>query len=389
MKKIKWFRKYWAFTKDSKLRARVNDKELSLHETFGHRFEAEANGLVLIEFPEDLFKLKSVSLYLEMWGGHPGTSRKKFILNGRREYQVEDSATADGHCTYTYQMISINVIDLVRGVNAFQFTCERGTSMWGHYIIDNAALIAELDPADLTLNRLENFNPEIKTIETDSAVSLELQGSEEFKAQINRVEYSGFYAGFNENGSEKSRSIHGYTQNRVKTAHLGSSDRDPYQIDWDISMLLSQAENVGILADIYFSEQTFAQIQNEFPLLNQKNIYLYYVREMPVPFWSRDNKLKTAIIDLDYNPTRILKAQLHLKIWDGGEGAVNTPFKLNGTPLSITSRKAIHDIYYSIIDIDPGILKEGENLIELLSDTEHHGIEILLPGPGLIVRVSE
>jgi len=31
-------------------------------------------------------------------------------------------------------------------------------------------------------------------------------------------------------------------------------------------------------------------------------------------------------------------------------------------------------------------LKPGKNEITLLCDTEHHGIEILLPGPVIIVR---
>jgi hypothetical protein len=32
------------------------------------------------------------------------------------------------------------------------------------------------------------------------------------------------------------------------------------------------------------------------------------------------------------------------------------------------------------------MLRKGPNRIELLSDTEPHGIEVLLPGPAIVVR---
>lgn len=35
------------------------------------------------------------------------------------------------------------------------------------------------------------------------------------------------------------------------------------------------------------------------------------------------------------------------------------------------------------------VLVQGTNTFELLSDTKHHGIEILLPGPALIVSVRQ
>jgi hypothetical protein len=39
---------------------------------------------------------------------------------------------------------------------------------------------------------------------------------------------------------------------------------------------------------------------------------------------------------------------------------------------------------YRIVPLEPPILQRDP--IEFLSDTDHHGIEILLPGPALVVR---
>jgi len=77
---------------------------------------------------------------------------------------------------------------------------------------------------------------------------------------------------------------------------------------------------------------------------------------------------------------------LHVIIWDGGCGNVENPFKLNGNPVSIVG-EGRHDVIYRKIEIDPSFLRKGTNEISLLSDTEHHGIEVLLPGPALVVRI--
>jgi len=81
-----FFREHWAqFDAEiSNARGRmlrVNDAELSLHEVYGKRPEALSNGFTLINVPEDLFGLHGAELCLEVWGGHPGTANKRFIVN--------------------------------------------------------------------------------------------------------------------------------------------------------------------------------------------------------------------------------------------------------------------------------------------------------------------
>src|SRR5688500_1197895 len=62
-------------------RLRVNSPEIVLHATFGKRIEARENGLMLIPAEEDLFQITAAELYLEMWGGHPGTANKRASIN--------------------------------------------------------------------------------------------------------------------------------------------------------------------------------------------------------------------------------------------------------------------------------------------------------------------
>ena len=114
-------------------------------------------------------------------------------------------------------------------------------------------------------------------------------------------------------------------------------------------------------------------------------IVIFRPYDLPEPFWSRANRKKTCTIEIDTDLIRIERAQLHTVVWDGGRGEVENYFTLNGHPIAIAG-EGKHDVIYRITDLDPSWLKRGVNRIELLSDTEHHGIEMLLPGPMIAVR---
>jgi hypothetical protein len=111
----------------------------------------------------------------------------------------------------------------------------------------------------------------------------------------------------------------------------------------------------------------------------------YHAHDLPRAFWSRAGNRKVCHIELNLDPGEIERAQLHVIAWDGGAGAVKDYFTLNGQQFDIAG-KAKHDVIYSTINVNPALLKRGANRIELYSDTEHHGIEILLPGPALMIR---
>ncbi|MBN2000713.1 hypothetical protein JW935_24400, partial [candidate division KSB1 bacterium] len=119
---------------------------------------------------------------------------------------------------------------------------------------------------------------------------------------------------------------------------------------------------------------------------NRPRVMLFYCTDLPRPFWSRDKKESTALMLLPGDLDKVESAVLYVRIWDGGEGEVEEPFKINGHAYPITSGKAIHDVVFTRNKVDIKHLKAGENEMTLLSDTEHHGIEILLPGPCVVLK---
>jgi hypothetical protein len=373
-------------------RFRVNAPEASLHPTYGKRSETTGNGMMQIFMQEDLFLLDGAELYAEIWGGHPGTINKRVTVNGRSTYLLPEVGTAAHNCTYMYPTIPLKLTDLVSGYNVFQFACDQGDTFWGHYIVDNACLRAELkkDHPDLEKAGLSGFEA---VVHVDSAadehIDLILHCSPAQETLIESVEFEGFYEGYDENGNGEIRDWHGFTKDRKPVAILGAATLPPFGILWDVSMIPDQRD-MAARAIVRFKERpellyvTPSTAGLQTPKRNSK-VVMIMANDLPLPFWSRANRKETCSIGLAVEPTRIERAVHHVIVWDGGRGEISNYYTLNGHPLP-TAGAGRHDVIYTALDVDSVNVLKGVNRIELLSDTEHHGIECLLPGPALMVR---
>ena len=376
-------------------RFRVNSPEVVLHPEFGKRIEARENGMMLILAEEDLSLLTGAELYLEAWGGHPGTANKRVTANGRSTYFLPRVGTEEMNCTYFYPSINLKITDLVNGYNAFQFALDQGKTFWEHMLVDNACLQMALTNThpDLARAGLGGFKA-ILTAATPGGSSdrfdLSLEVNSSSIGRIESVDFQGFYAGYDENGGGRSADWHGFTKARRPTALLGSATNAPFNLPWDTRMLPSQKE-VAARAIVHFRGQsnlvyiTEPARNLEIPERATSQVTLYSSHDLPKGFWSRAGRKQRCTIYLDVAPERIERAELHVNAWTGGAGTVKEYFRLNGHHFPV-AEGAKHELIYSRFEVDPGILKQGINVIELLSDTEHHGIEILLPGPCLMIR---
>lgn len=403
----RFFRQYWAEF-DSLVsnhydgRWRVNDPGLSLHENFGKRVEARANGLMLIRAEEDLFQVESTELYLELWGGHPGTVKKQVFVNGRGPYAIPGYGAELHHCTYSYPDIPIELPHLVSGINALQFFCERGSTFWGHYIMDQAALRFFLADSHAVLKNRGlaqaaahvlltgdgRQNSKSRILAKKSRLYLDCPS--DWTEQIQSVTYLGYYLGFDDRGNQLELDWHGYTHGRDWRNVLGNSETPPFEVIWDTGMIPDAGRPLAVKAIVQFHK---GNLYYETPVLNdlffpkkRQSVKLYSCSEMPVPFWSRDKQLKEGNLILPDPLPKIDQIELWIKVWDGGEGEVEHPFKLNGHPYSVVSGRAVHDVLWTRVQVNPKHVTAGKNGFSLYSDTHHHGIEILLPGPCLIVR---
>ena len=377
-------------------RLRINAPETSLGR-FGDRTEARENGLMIIEVNENLFQITGAELYAELWGGHPGTANKRVSINGRSTYQLPRFGTEDGHCTFSYPVVKLPVTDLVNGRNAVQWAVDLGTTFWGHAMVDQACLRLALTNGHPRLleQGLESFSARLIArpyeTATSEGINLVLDVGESLRGRIESVTFQGWYFGYDDNGDLRQRDWHGFTHDRRPAAHLGTAEGGSVAINWDTHLLPAQ-KGVAARALVRFKDApglvylTPAVTDLVIPDRERAVVHLHETFDAPVPFWSRAGNRKTCTIVLDVDPARIEEAELQVTTWTGGAGGVKEYFTINGVHHPVAEGHS-HDRQFNRMPIDPKILKKGINTIELLSDTEHHGIEILHPGPALMIRV--
>lgn len=348
--------------------------------------------MMLIRTEEDPLLISAAEFYAEIWGGHPGTTNKRIAVNGRSTYPLPCVGTEDGHCTYSYPSVPLKITDLVNGYQAVQFAVDQGSTFWGHMIVDNAAIRVALtnEHPDLKKAGLETFTSRVAVSARGNTWRLSLHCAPLFIEKIASVDFHGWYEGYDENGNLQQRDWHGYTKNRLPVATLGTVGQAPFEHTWETSMLPAQKDlavraAVRFKADINLVFLTGAARGLEIRRRTSETVRLFPVKDMPVPFWSRAGRLKTCHVELDIDPARVSKAELHVVTWTGGAGTVKDYFKLNGVHYPV-AEGARHALEYHRFPVEPANLRKGSNRIELLSDTEHHGIEVMYPGPALMVR---
>ncbi len=395
-----FYSEYWAeydstITEKNSNHWRINDESVSLHERYGPRTETKSNGLLMIPIEEDLFLLDKTELCLEMWGGHIKTEHKRFYVNGRGPYYLPRTGVEEGYYSYSNPTIYLQTQHLVRGKNAFQFTVDKAGAGWGHYIVKEAALRCYLkkDHPDLTTDGIDRFKAVVRVGSKNGFLtdisSVVLNYEEGFRSKIDSVVYFARYAGFDDKGLGKDNYWHGMTVRRKFVNHVGSSCRPPYQVDWDTEMLPDQPGPMEIRAIVYLKKGIRYQTEPSANLLfaeDRNTVRMYKCEPFPPFFGSRMSREKTAYITIPDNIANIQKAQLVIKNWGRHHGHNKDPFKFNDLPYDLFSEVVSRLLAFSRINVSTGDLLPGKNTFSVFSDTEHHSLEMFLPGPVLIVK---
>lgn len=387
------------YTGANELRLRVNDPLVSLDERWGRRVEASEAGFAVIEIDTDLFEVTSARVRMELWGGHPGTAGKRVTINGRGTYLLPESGTALGHCTYSDAVVPIEVGDLVRGANALQFGCDRGDSFWGHYIIDNLCIELEYAGRDAATSPrprgpIVGLDTEGKagngpvfawSPEADRAVADGTLLRADLFASHQGVRLPLDGEGQRTESRPRGFARRGFMRGRRWHGHLGTLTAGAPRLPWDLSRLPVDCDEVSILGELTCAEGVHAVVPvytGAVPGDPTHRREVFFPVEQPRPFWSREGAPMTARFVLD----RIEGARwtLQVRFWHGGWEGPSPHLTINGRPFNLLEAGAPHDLRFYDAPVDSALLRKGENTLTLVSESQHHGVELLYPGPVLL-----
>lgn len=338
---------------------------------------------------------------MDIWGGHVGTVGKQFRFNDSSWIDIPDlTTTPAGHNPECYTSEYNAIVDiplqyLVEGTNTFEGnsggqTCYNfNWGQWGWYVMivrvyydtEKSHTSATFSP--YTSGDTFTENPEF-SITSDHPDS------------IAEVQFIAKYEGYDENGDGIYYDWHHSYHSEKITGHIGSSYEAPFIVTWDTDWIPDQLPgDVSVIARVkgkngvwYVTEE----ISNlTFEREAGKSVKMYTASNVLERFWVRaGKKLSCKINTPDLNSA--LEARLLHRTWNGGDdeaarGTYDYPLLVNDEKFKCYGKN--HFYALSEVKVPVMTLLEGTNIIAYRSTTEHHGIEILWPGPALIVKYSD
>jgi len=335
---------------------------------------------------------------MDIWGGHTGTTGKKFRFNGKPWIDIPDHPTIpeNPEC-YNSEFNYITELPLsylhtgnntFEGISGGQTCFNFDWGQWGWYVMLVRVYYGpeKLHPTgSITSHPSGSDVIELDTIMVDAYSSV----------GIKQVDLLGKYMGYDENGDGIYMDWHRNYHTPVLEGHLGSVKNPPYKFIWENQWVPDQApESVSFLARIQDSSNVWCvtEIVDNISLVRPEgvSVKMFTAEEVPQKFWVRAGKQQYCYINID-DLSNATNAMLIHRTWNGqdggaGSGTIENPLSVNnwqGKVEGVNHNYALSRVRVPVISI-----REGSNRVGYYSDTDHHGIEILWPGPAILIRYN-
>jgi hypothetical protein len=344
-------------------------------------------------------------MVITMWGGHVGTTPKWFTFNGERVDIPELQTTpTNGECYTSQYNVAVDVpLPQLGSDNAIQGDAGGQTSCggfgWPQWAWYGAILRVYYNPSSVTHPSGQITSPgNSSTFGENPTVTVATSGG----VGTDRVDVLAYYDGYDTDGDgvflEYHNDYHSIETdvgprigNHVGTSTTGGPN---FQVSWNTGTVPDQnAGVVKFIARIHGSngvwfvtdevaDLTFHRASGSKKLYKPRGVQEYY--------WVRNNENpRSSYVDIA-TLSDMTNAFLVLRTWNGIDGAAEAGqshyTRVNGWETPEYGQN--HYYSYDRIPIDaPGSnLNVGENVVSFYSQSIHHGIEILWPGPAIMVE---
>lgn len=343
------------------------------------------NGIEL----ENLDRAVKVEIIIEMWGGHAGTSDKKFRINNTEWINIPETegigpGRPESYLQFRYPAVEIPLEQLKEGVNTFEFSCGKQVTHnfgWGQWALTGVIFRVYYSELDTSLRA------SITGLKSDSSIKDRVVlGIDCDKPElIKRVDYIGCYEDFDYNGNGFYRDWqysyrHGMIQN-----HIGSAQKTPFEVEWDTSWLPDQDKKIEVIAVITdVNGFSFITPKVTGVELSRENysVVMYKPYDVPERWNSRANQKKGCKIYVNYGLKNALEAKMVFATFNGDQ---SDEIGINGEKI-IEKIGLNHDYSCDAVEVPIALVKEGINEFYTYSTTKEHGIEVMWPGIALKVK---
>lgn len=354
---------------------------------------------------DDLQGAGSAEAIMSVWGGHPGSTGKKFRFNSNQWITIPElsNTPTSGEC-YTSQrnaILSVPLADLVEGNNILEGTAgpqscyDFGWGQWGWYSI---IMRIYYDASKPHVEGIISSHRSGDTLAENPTLKVAITRNDN-SVGISRVEYFAYYDGFDTDGDGVFQDYQvSYHREQSSSAvgpshHVGTATSAPYEVTWNTEWVPDQVPgSIRIMARIldangvWFATPEVTGLSLARPGVS---VQLYKPQGVPEHFWVRAGETMSSKFTIPASALRnnATDAKLFVRTWNGeNNGDTYSHTKVNGNP--VPKYGEAHFYSYDSISIDPDYLVTGENTVTFHSETEHHGIEILWPGPAVMVKYN-
>ncbi len=349
------------------------------------------NPVLQLEIP-DLTGVTRAEVIIDYWGGHTHTLDRKFRINQGNWISLPYSAgTGDEPWIYFFEfnpVLEIPLSSLKEGVNYFEGTCghvndntENGWNwgQWGWYGITVRLYYAPEE--DLKARIL--FPLQGDTLSEDQAVRMEYS----LPGEVVQTEVFAWFDGYDDNGNGHFLDWHGFMHYDTITGN---------------ACTIYEPNNTGVWNTRWIPEQSGVKLVAR--VLNKEGFWHVTDKVEDLTVWQPEYKVEMFaqkdapghLIRDQYRSSGMIRlpgiknaesALLGIRTWNGHNHGDLRWLSLNCSVIPQYGRD--HNYYLHFSGIDPGILSAGDNVFLYDSQTHHHGVEILWPGPVLLLKINK
>ncbi|MBI5474214.1 MAG: T9SS type A sorting domain-containing protein [Ignavibacteriae bacterium] len=348
----------------------------------------------------DLALATKAELVIDRWGGHLGTQDKILRFNGQLDsIPVPELATTPTASECYIQQpnitVSIPLSNLVSGTNTLQGSCDNQTcyyfnwGQWGWYAM---TLRIYYDGSKPHPTGTITTPATGSTLGDNPSVTAAASGA----AGIAKVEFLGYYDGPDFDGDGVYREWHrSYRRGTVLDIanHLGTATTSPYTVTWNTEWLPDQtAGSVKVMARVQDNDGVWYVMPIVDNLTFQRasgSVRFYKPSNVPENFWPRAGLTKSCNFKIPVQDSTAVAqaARMMIATWNGNDTDGDEHwYKVNEYQVP-DYIGAGYQYKLNDISLPVSALKFGTNRFQVFaSTTQHHGIEMLWPGPGFLVK---